>query len=67
MVPYARTTELSRLHDENRVLEERYEAEGTRVRALVDDETLARLVRALGPDAVCEGVESAQTGTETEC
>lgn len=57
-VPYAKTTELSRLHDERRVLEERYEAEGTLVRAMADDETLARLVRVLGAGALCDAPES---------
>lgn len=66
-VPYAQSTALSRLHDENRVLEERYEAEGTLVRAMVDDETFSRLVRALGPKAICESPEEQENeGRESQ-
>ena len=58
---------LFRLHDENRVLEERYEAEGTLVRAMVDDETFSRLVRALGPKAICESPEEQENeGRESQ-
>ena len=66
-VPYAQSTALSRLHDENRVLEERYEAEGTLVRAMVDDETFSRLVRVLGPKAICESPEEQENeGRESQ-
>lgn len=51
-IPYAQSALLSQLHDGNRVMEEEYTAEGTRVKAMLDDATRAMLIRKLGVDAV---------------
>ena len=51
-IPYAHSALLSALHDGNRVMEEEYTEEGTRVKAMLDDATRAMLVRKLGVDAV---------------
>ena len=52
MIPYAQSALLSTLHDGGRVMEEEYMAEGTRVKAMLDDMTKAMLIRKLGVDAV---------------
>lgn len=52
LIPYARGTLLSQLHDGAVVLEERYEADGTLVTARMDQAKLDKLIAELGSGAI---------------
>lgn len=52
MIPYDQSALVSALHDAGRVMEESYEANGTRVKAMLDDVTRQMLVKKIGIDAV---------------
>lgn len=62
LIPYAKGTALSQLHDNATVLDEQYEDEGTLVTVRLEQSQLDRLLASLGQDALRPPAKEAETG-----